>query len=92
MTSATHSHTGVEVTQTLALQESVVRVGLAKCNLAVELTESSQAGRKLQARAESQQEQHGGEVIPKRKRDTALSSKLSCLLAGLGSNWGHKTT
>lgn len=37
MTSATRCHTGVEATQTHALQkESVVRVGLAKWDLAIE--------------------------------------------------------
>ena len=65
MTSATHNHAGVEVTQTLTLQESVVRVGLAKRALAMELTESGQAGRDSRARAERQQEQQGEEVIPK---------------------------
>ena len=49
MTSATHNHAGVEVTQTLTLQESVVRVGLAKRALAMELTESCQAGRDSRA-------------------------------------------
>ena len=92
MTAATHNHAGVEVTQTLTLQESVVRVGLAKRALAMELTESCQAGRDSRARAERQQEQQGEEVIPKTEKDTLLSSKLSCLLAGLGSNWGHEST
>ena len=31
-------------------------------------------------------------MIPKMEKDTLLSSKLSCLLAGLGSNWGHEST
>ena len=53
MTSATHNQAGVEVTQTLTLQESVVRVGLAERALAMELTESGQAGRDSRARAAS---------------------------------------
>lgn len=76
MTSATHNHAGVEVTQMLTLQESVVRVGLAKRALAMELTELGQAGRDSRARAERQQEQQGGEVIPKMEKDTLLQVVL----------------
>ena len=63
---------GLESHRRSLSRSSVDRVGLAKCALAKELTESGRAGRDPRARAERQQEQQGEEVIPRWKRHSPV--------------------